>query len=66
MKTSKKPIEYNSSQIQNIDSIMCRYCCYYVIERFKGTQPIDILLDFNQRHSLYYEVFIRYFANIIM
>ena len=36
MKTSNKPIEYNSSQIQIIYSIMCGYyCCYYIIERYK-------------------------------
>ena len=63
MKTRNKPIEYNSSQIQNIDSIMYGYyCCYYIIERYKGKQPIDILLDFNQKPTLFNEVFIRDFA----
>ena len=67
MKTSNKPIEYNSSQIQNIDSIMCGYyCCYYITERYKGRKPIDILLDFNQRPSLCNEVFIRDFAREIV
>lgn len=67
METSNKPIEYNSSQIQNMDSIMCGfYCCYYIVERYKGRIPIDILLDFQLKPSLCNEVFIRDFASNIM
>ena len=67
METSNKLIEYNSSQIQNIDSIMCGYyCCFYIIERYKSRQPIDILLDFNQKPSLCNEVFIQDFARHIV
>lgn len=50
MKTSQKTdCIYNSSEIQDLDSIMCGYyVCYYLKQRYHGGSPIDILLQFDQ------------------
>lgn len=67
MKTSDKPLEHNSGQIQKMDSIMCGYfCIYYILVRSRGRKPIDVLLDFRLKPSLFNELFIQIFANKIM
>ena len=67
MKSSNKPIEYNSSQIQNIDSIMCGYyCIYYISQRSKDRKPVDILLDFKQKPDMVNELIIQEFAHNII
>ena len=67
MKTSGKPLEYNSGQIQTMDSIMCGYyCIYYILERSRGRKHVDVLLDFQLKPSLFNELFIQIFANKIM
>ena len=64
MKISSKQTVSNSSQIQDIDSIMCGYYrCYYIIERYNGRKPIDIILNFKQQPKIFKELFIRDFAN---
>ena len=43
---------YNSSKLQMDTSILCGYyCVYYIRERAKGRQAIDVLLDFTQKPS---------------
>jgi len=63
MDTAGKGIVYNDVDIQSIDSIMCGYyCCYYIIQRFKGRKPLDILLEFDQRPTQINENIIKQFA----
>ena len=51
--TIGKGIIYNDVDIQRINSMMCGYyCCYYVIKRYAGIKPLDILLDFDQGPSM--------------
>jgi len=58
--TVSKGIVYNDVDIQRIDSMMCGYyCCYYVIKRYAGVRPLDILLDFDQGPSINNERVIR-------
>jgi len=57
--SNKKGVTYNSSEIQNLNSFMCGYyCCYYIMERFNGRKPIDLLLTFDQKPTLFNEKFI--------
>ena len=43
---------YNSSKLQMDTSILCGYyCVYYIGERAKVRQAIDVLLDFTQKPS---------------
>jgi len=43
---------YNSSQLQMDSSILCGYyCVYYIKERSKGREALDVLLDFTQEPS---------------
>ncbi|DAC81744.1 TPA_asm: adenain [Trichoplax MELD virus] len=66
LKTAKKGIVYNRSQIQNINSVMCGYyCCYYLIKRYYNNKPLDILLDYEQKPTTFNERLIKQFANFI-
>lgn len=66
MTIGDKGIVYNSSDIQNLDSQMCGYyCCYYIIERYAGRQPIDVLCDFDQEPTMSNEQLIRKVARSI-
>jgi len=48
LKTSGKPIQYNSSQFQPIASILCGYYCIYVLkELYNGTSFYDVLTKFD-------------------
>ena len=47
LQTSKKPLEYNTSQFQDINSVTCgHFCIYFPLERYKGRKYLDILTDF--------------------
>jgi hypothetical protein len=61
MKTSNKDgCIYNSSEIQDMESIMCGYyVCYYLKQRYLGVCPIDILLQFDQTPTVKNEKLIR-------
>lgn len=49
LRTSRKKIAYNSSQLQNIVSTMCGYFDVYVAKELsKGRQFYDILYDLSQ------------------
>ena len=66
MQKSKKEIIYNSTQVQNISSIMCGYfCVFYIKNRAMGRKPLDILLDYTLFPSLVNEETINNFANSI-
>ena len=40
---------YQSNQLQPLKSNMCGYyCCYYILERSKGIEPIDIIYKLDQ------------------
>jgi len=66
MKTGAKGIVYNNSEIQEISSIMCGYyCCYFIIKRFDGYEPLDILLQFDQDPSNRNENIIRNVASFM-
>jgi len=42
-------ILFNTSKLQQDDSVLCGYyCCYYISERAKGREALDVLLDFDQ------------------
>ena len=61
-----KGIVYNSSVIQDINSIMCGYyCIYFIMQRYKGRPMRDILLDFTQHPSVFNEWVISSFGKII-
>jgi len=63
MDTAGKGIVYKDVDIQSIDSIMCGYyCCYYIIQRYKGRKPLDIILEFDQKPSCYNENIIKQIA----
>ena len=50
LRSSGKPIAYNTSQYQPIKSILCGwYCVLYIRERAKGVSQYDVLakLDIN-------------------
>ena len=48
-----KGIVYNSSMLQDINSVLCGYYCFYfIIHRWEGRPMHDILLDFTQVPSL--------------
>ena len=62
--TVGKGIVYNDVDIQRIDSMMCGYyCCYYVIKRYAGVRPLDVLLEFDQGPSMSNERTIRSIAH---
>lgn len=64
LKSSGKQIQYNSTQYQKIDSILCGYYCYYVInELSKGKSFYDVLSifdmnDLNKNEQLIKKYFI--------
>ena len=42
--SSNKVIEYNASQIQDKNSVLCgHFCIYYIKERNKGKSPAEII-----------------------
>ena len=48
-----KGIVYNSSMLQDINSVLCGYyCLYFIIYRWQRRSMQDILLDFTQVPSL--------------
>ena len=52
IKTTKKNIIFNDSQIQHIDSILCGYyCLYYIIERNKGRKANETRWEFASKPS---------------
>lgn len=52
LKTSGKPIRYNSSFLQQPTSNRCGYYCMtYISERNKGREPWEVLYDFDQEPS---------------
>lgn len=55
-----KPLSYNSSQIQNITSILCGYYCVYVLKTFYRSKRdsdavYDILYSFEQQPDQFNE-----------
>ena len=49
MQKIRNGILFNSSILQDINSVLCGYYCLYVIaNRWKGHSMQDILLDFTQ------------------
>ena len=66
IKTTKKNIIYNDSQIQHIDSILCGYyCLYYIIERNKGRKANEVILDFHQTPTEFNETFMKFYVTYI-
>lgn len=60
LKTSGKQIYYNSSQIQNIKSLMCGYYCVDFIKQFdKGRDIYDILYEYEQQPTQFNETKIK-------
>ena len=56
MKTAGKDIRFNDNQLQDIYSVRCGYfCLYYIKQRAKGKQPLDVLYDLTQTPSAYNE-----------
>jgi len=48
----KGDVEYNSIQIQKMNTDLCGYyCIYYIRNRVMGRKPIDILFDFTTKPS---------------
>lgn len=57
LKKYKKPIHYQTEQLQGDNSILCGYyCCDYLVQRYKGKQPNDILKQFTNHPSKKNEV----------
>lgn len=51
LKTSGKPIAYNNSQHQLIDSVICGfYCCMFIVYMSKGSSFYDFLSLFTDNH----------------
>lgn len=56
MKKNGDDVFYNSSKLQKDRSILCGYfCIYYIRERTKGRDALDVLLDFTQQPSSHNE-----------
>ena len=65
MKTSRKNLIFNDSQIQNMDSIMCGwFCVYFIKERYNGKTPQEILMDFHDNPSRFNEMFMQFLSHI--
>lgn len=48
LKTSKKQIQFNTSEIQQVDSIMCGYYCIYVLKALeRGDSFYDAVYSFD-------------------
>lgn len=66
MRSSGKRVLYNNRQLQNIRSNLCGwYCMYYIIERSKGRDPYDVIMDFTQEPSKSNELMIDDFGQSI-
>jgi hypothetical protein len=53
LKTSTKPIRYQTNPIQSIISAACGYYCIdYIKERLAGRHPVDIVYKFAQDSNL--------------
>jgi hypothetical protein len=53
MRKMKKPIIYNNSQLQDINSQRCgEYCFYFVNEMIRGTPLMDVLNALSQKPSI--------------
>ena len=53
MKKYKKPIHYQTEQLQGDHSILCGYyCCDYLVQRYNGRQPNEILRQFTNHPSI--------------
>lgn len=49
MRTTKKPIAFNTSQIQALGSILCGYyCMLFITKRSQSKTMYDVLYKFNQ------------------
>ena len=63
MDKANKGIVYNSSMIQDKESVLCGYyCLYFIMGRHNGRRMIDIILDFTQKPSEFNEWFISHFG----
>lgn len=52
LKKYKKPIYYQTEQLQADSSILCGYfCCDYLVQRYKGKKPNEILKQFTNHPS---------------
>jgi len=48
LRTAHKPIEFSTSEIQELGSVLCGYYCVYVAEELnKGRDFYDVLYEFN-------------------
>ena len=66
MKTTKKNLIYNDSQIQNINSILCGYyCVYYIMQRNNGRTANEVLLDFHKKPTAFNEMFMKFYVTYI-
>ena len=66
MSKANKGIVYNSSTIQDMNSIMCGYyCVYFIIQRHQGRPMNEILLDFTLEPSLFNEWSISSFSKTV-
>ena len=65
LKTSRKTIEYNSSQLQNILSTMCGFfCCYIAKELSIGRPFYDVLYDLSQIDRSKNDAFLKSYFNV--
>lgn len=62
LKTSKKPIVFNSNQIQSFESKSCGwYCVYFIAHREAGKSMYDVIYSFDQwPSSTNQQILIRY------
>jgi hypothetical protein len=66
MKTSKKPIYYSTTILQNIKSSLCGYYCIYFIEQISANRKfLDIVTnDFTNNQMSNDKVIMKYFKNV--
>ena len=66
VKATNKPLVYNDSQFQDINSILCGYyCLYYIMERNNGRTAADVLSDFHEKPTMFNERFMKFYARYI-
>ena len=59
-KSGGKPIIYNSSQYQNIKSVLCGYYCLYFLHQWSMNKDFyDILKPFSLSNTMYNEKLIK-------
>lgn len=59
LKTSRKEIRYNSSFLQQPESVKCGYYCMkYITERNTGKSASEVLYSFTQEPSRFNEIFV--------